>query len=173
MKNKIILVSTILFFCFCFIILFKGLSNSNIYTPNKLLDKSLVDFQSKDLFSKKEISSDEIFSDHNFYILNIWASWCLPCRDEHALLMQINKNASIKLIGLNYKDNSINAKKFINELGNPYSVIITDLDGTISIELGAYGVPETFIINKNKKIIKKFIGPLDDKLINEINFILK
>ena len=74
---------------------------------------------------------------------------------------------------LNYKDNPINAKKFINLFGNPYSIIVTDFDGTISIELGAYGVPETIIINKEKKIIKKFIGPLNNKSLKEINLILK
>jgi cytochrome c biogenesis protein CcmG/thiol:disulfide interchange protein DsbE len=87
--------------------------------------------------------------------------------------MQLSKNSSVKLIGLNYKDNPKNAKKFIDILGNPYSMIIIDENGTISIELGAYGVPETYIINKDKKIIKKFIGPLSEESIEEINLILK
>ena len=67
--------------------------------------------------------------------------------------MQLSKNQSIKLIGLNYRDNFNNAKKFINEFGNPYSQIIIDKDGSISVEFGAYGVPETFIIDKDKKIV--------------------
>ena len=77
------------------------------------------------------------------------------------------------IVGLNYKDKSINAKKFLNELGNPYSTILLDTDGTISIELGAYGVPETFLINNEKKIIKKIIGPINEQLINEINLMIK
>ena len=87
--------------------------------------------------------------------------------------MQLSKNKSLKLIGLNYRDNEKNAKKFINKFGNPYSNIFSDRDGTIAIELGAYGVPETIIIDRNKKILKKFIGALDDKSIKEINLIIK
>ena len=87
--------------------------------------------------------------------------------------MRLSENQSIKLVGLNYKDNLDNAKKFINELGNPYSQIIVDKDGTLSVEFGAYGVPETFIINKDKEIIKKFIGPINKKIMEEINLIIK
>ena len=87
--------------------------------------------------------------------------------------MNLSKNPSVEIIGLNYKDNIFNAKKFIKEMGNPYSEILLDEDGIISIELGAYGVPETFIINEDKIIIKKFIGPLSDKSMKEIKSILK
>jgi cytochrome c biogenesis protein CcmG/thiol:disulfide interchange protein DsbE len=138
-----------------------------------LSQKTLVSFESKDLYSEITIQSDKIFAGEEYYILNIWASWCLPCRDEHLILMKLRNNSSIKLIGLNYKDDPNNAKKFIDELGNPYSMIITDKKGTIAIDLGAYGVPETFIINKNRKIIKKFIGSLNQKSLNEIKLILK
>ena len=87
--------------------------------------------------------------------------------------MGLSKNQSIKLIGLNYKDNLNNAKNFINEFGNPYSQIIIDNDGTLSVEFGAYGVPETFIIDKNKKIIKRFVGPINQKIVEEIRLIIK
>ena len=71
--------------------------------------------------------------------------------------MQLNENHSVKLIGLNYRDSFNNAKKFIDEFGNPYSRILIDKDGTLGVEFGAFGVPETFLIDRNKKIIKKFI----------------
>ena len=87
--------------------------------------------------------------------------------------MKLSKNQSIKLIGLNYRDNLNNAKNFIKEFGNPYSQIIIDSDGTLSVEFGAYGVPETFIIDKNKKIIKKFIGPINKDIVQEIKLIIK
>ena len=87
--------------------------------------------------------------------------------------MQLSKNQSIKLIGLNYRDNLNNAKKFINELGNPYDKILIDKDGTLGVEFGAYGVPETFLIDKNKKIIKKFVGPIDKKIVKEIKLFIK
>ena len=172
-KNKIILSVLLLFFTFCFIVLFKGLNNSNIYVPKEKTEKILKSFTSKDLYSENKISSDQIFVDSKFYAINIWSSWCAPCRAEHPRLMQLSKNKSLKLIGLNYKDNPKNAKKFINEFGNPYFMIITDKNGIISIDLGAIGVPETFIINKDKKIIKKIIGPLTKELVEEINLILK
>ena len=173
MKNKIPISLIIFFFIFCFIVLFKGLNNSNIYVPKLKSEKILINFKSKELFSEIEISSDQLFIDSDFYILNIWSSWCLPCRDEHKFLMQLSKNSSLMIVGLNYKDKPINAKKFLNELGNPYSTILLDTDGTISIELGAYGVPETFLINDEKKIIKKIIGPINEQLINEINLMIK
>jgi|TARA_B110000881_G_C18526807_1_gene490718 cytochrome c biogenesis protein CcmG/thiol:disulfide interchange protein DsbE len=173
MKNKTILILVLLFFVFCFIIFFKGLKTSNVYIPKTIPNKDLPVFDSKDLFSRNQISSDQIFINNEFYVLNIWASWCLPCKNEHHLLMQLSKNKSIKLIGLNYKDKNKNAKKFIEKLGNPYSVIITDEDGTISIGLGAYGIPETYIIDKNKKIIKKIIGPLNNKLLREVSLIVR
>jgi len=87
--------------------------------------------------------------------------------------MQLSSNPSVRIIGLNYKDELTNAKKFINEMGNPYSEILIDNDGTISIELGAYGIPETFIIDKNKIILKKFVGPINDQSLKEIESLLK
>jgi cytochrome c biogenesis protein CcmG/thiol:disulfide interchange protein DsbE len=87
--------------------------------------------------------------------------------------MGLSKNQSVKLIGLNYRYNVNNAKNFINEFGNPYSQIIIDNDGTLSVEFGAYGVPETFIIGKDKRIIKKFIGPINKEIVEEIKLIIK
>ena len=173
MKNKIFLFIIILFFIFCFIIFYKGLNNSNIYTPKLNNNKDLPIFIARDFYLETEVNSEKIFLDNNFYILNIWASWCVPCRKEHPILMELSRNKSIKLIGLNYRDNLNNAKKFIDELGNPYSQILIDEKGTLAVEFGAYGVPETFIIDKNKKIIKKFIGPLNQKLLKEIKLFLK
>ena len=172
-KTKIIFSALLLFFAFCFIVLFKGLNNSNIYVPKEKTEKILKSFTSKDLYLENKISSDQIFVDSEFYAINIWSSWCAPCREEHPKLMELSKNKSLKLIGLNYKDNPKNAKKFINEFGNPYFMIITDKNGIISIDLGAIGVPETFIINKDKKIIKRFLGSLNEKSLEEINLIIK
>ena len=173
MKNKILIISLILFLSFCFLVLFKSLQNSNIYVPEKKQDKQLSEFVSEDLFNKKKITSQELFQGSEYYVLNIWASWCAPCRKEHPQLMKLANNSSIKLIGLNYKDDPKKAKDFLNKLGNPFSVIITDKTGIISIEFGGYGIPETFLINKDKKIIKSFIGELNDESIKKINSIAK
>ena len=90
----------------------------------------------------------------------------LPCRDEHSFLLRLRENVDI--IGLNYKDKIVNAKKFLNEFKNPYKLILSDPDGFIAIEWGAYGVPETFLISNNKKIVKKYIGPLNENSLLEI-----
>ena len=82
--------------------------------------------------------------------------------------MYLSNLENLTIVGLNYKDKPINAKQFINDLGNPYSKILTDPDGTISIQLGAYGVPETFLINQESKILKKYIGELTNEQILEI-----
>ena len=87
--------------------------------------------------------------------------------------MYLSNNKLVELIGINYKDNINNAKNFINEFGNPYSQIIIDGDGTLSVEFGAYGVPETFIVDRNKRIIKKFIGPINKEIVKEIELIIK
>ena len=173
MKNKITLFTIIIFLGFCFVIFYKGLNNSNTYVPKIKNKKHIPVFEAKDLDSNIYLSSEKIFEEKIFYIINIWASWCAPCKAEHPLLMQLSKNQSVKLIGLNYKDNLNNAKKFINELGNPYSRILIDQDGALSIEFGAYGVPETFLIDKNKNIIKKFLGPINQDIVDEIKLISK
>jgi len=84
-----------------------------------------------------------------------------------------SKTVLFNLLGINYKDNISNAQSFLNELGNPYSEILSDKNGVTSIELGAYGVPETFIVNKEKKIIKKIIGPINNENFNEILELIK
>ena len=171
MRNKIIYFFLVIFFVFVFIIFYKGLSNSSKYVPKTDI-KNIPEFTTKSFFEKKSLNSKDIFHPNNFYLLNIWASWCVPCVDEHPLLINLSKNKKIKIIGLNYKDNFNNAEKFINKLGNPYSKILLDRDGTKAIEWGAFGVPETFLIHRNK-IIKRYIGPLDLKSINEIENYIK
>jgi len=173
MKNKFSLFIIIIVLSFCFVIFYKGLNNSNTYVPEIKDKKNIPIFEAKDFNSSAHLNSEKIFEEDTFYIVNIWASWCVPCRTEHPLLMELSKNQAVKLIGLNYRDSPNNAKKFINEFGNPYSQIIVDSEGTLSIEFGAYGVPETFIIDKNKKIVRKFIGPINKETVEEIKMIIK
>jgi cytochrome c biogenesis protein CcmG/thiol:disulfide interchange protein DsbE len=171
MKNKIVSFSVCIFFIFTFVIFYRGLNNRNVYEPT-INEKNIPKFFAETFFKKELLQSEDIFNQNKFYLLNIWASWCVPCRDEHMLLMNLSKNKKIEIIGLNYKDNFDNAEKFIYELGNPYSKILLDRNGTKAIEWGAFGVPETFLIYKNR-IIKKYIGPLNTKLINEIENYIK
>jgi len=173
MKNRFNLFVIIVFLFFCFIIFYKGLNNSNTYSPKISENIYIPTFVAKDFNSNTYFNSEKIFEEPIFYIVNIWASWCVPCRTEHPLLMELSKNQSIKLIGLNYRDNLSNAKNFINTFGNPYHQILIDKNGILSVEFGAYGVPETFIINKNKKIIKSFSGPINQKIVEEIKLIIE
>ena len=172
MKIKIFPTFLIISLLTIFIIFYKGLQNPNIYTPNTNIEKNIPIFETKIFDSEDTVNSKNFFLDNKFYLLNIWASWCVPCRNEHSFLISLSKKRDIEIIGLNYKDNIKNAKNFIRELGNPYSVIFLDLDGTISIEWGAYGVPETFLIY-DKKIIKKIIGPINDDSFAEIEKMIK
>ena len=172
MKIKIFPAFLVISLLIIFIIFYKGLQNPNIYTPNTSIEKNIPIFETKIFDSEDTVNSKNFFLDNKFYLLNIWASWCVPCRNEHSFLISLSKKRDIEIIGLNYKDNIKNAKNFIRELGNPYSVIFLDLDGTISIEWGAYGVPETFLIY-DKKIIKKIIGPINDDSFAEIEKMIK
>jgi len=171
MKNRIVYLFLFIFFILIFVIFYRGLNNSNVYNPNVNI-KLIPEFTSYTLFKKQSLNSKNIFNKNKFYLLNIWASWCVPCRDEHSLLISLGESKKIEIIGLNYKDNLENAEKFINELGNPYSIILLDKDGTKSIEWGAFGVPETFLIYENK-IIKRYIGPLNLELVDEIKNYIK
>ena len=173
MKYKINLIIIFIFLIFCFIIFYKGLDKPNTYAPKNNTEKNLPIFKAKDFSLNTYINSENIFKEENYYIVNIWASWCVPCKKEHPLLMELSNDQSIKLIGLNYRDNFNNAKKFIDDFGNPYSRILIDKDGTLGVEFGAYGVPETFLIDKNKDIIKKFAGPINQGIVNEIKLIIK
>tara|TARA_Y100000992_G_scaffold279509_1_gene225795 strand:- start:87 stop:611 length:525 start_codon:yes stop_codon:yes gene_type:complete len=169
MFKNIKLISIVLFTLFSFFILLKGLDKSNIYSPE--IKESNVDFnfKAKYLFSEEEVFINELLNNEGMSLINIWASWCLPCRDEHAYLLNLNSLDKLSIIGINYKDDEKNAKQFLSELGNPYTNIITDPKGINSIEFGAFGVPETYLIdNKSKLIIQKFIGPLDDKAFAKI-----
>ena len=172
MKSKFIPLILILIFLIIFLIFYKGLQNPNIYTPKNVIQKDIPFFKVKIFDTNNQINSKEIFKSNKFYLMNIWASWCIPCRDEHPFLMNISNQKNIEIVGLNYKDDHEKAKIFLNELDNPYKIIFSDRNGTIAIEWGAYGVPETFLIF-DKKIIKKFIGPLDDSSLAEIKGLIK
>ena len=172
MKSKIIVISLILFFSITFVIFLKGLKNPNLYTPISNQGQEVPLFELKSLEDNTKIISEKIFRGNKYYLMNIWASWCIPCRDEHKFLMELKKDKKIELIGFNYKDNFKNATNFLKDLGNPYNIIVSDRDGIASINWGAYGVPESFLIHENK-IIKRFIGPINYENLLEIKKIIR
>jgi cytochrome c biogenesis protein CcmG, thiol:disulfide interchange protein DsbE len=93
-------------------------------------------------------------------VVNVWASWCGPCRQEHPMLIALAKNPSVRVVGINYKDNPENARRFLGALGNPFVAVGVDPSGRTAIDWGVYGVPETFIVGPDGTIRHKHIGPL-------------
>ncbi len=101
-------------------------------------------------------------------VLNVWASWCVPCRDEAALLMSLSSDKRIRLVGINYKDQPDNARRFLGRFGNPFSASGADANGRAAIEWGVYGVPETFIVGRDGKIAYKLVGPLTPENLERV-----
>ena len=157
----IIIVVVCIFFFF-------SLNNDTTKLSSPLVGKEVPEFSVDRLFSNEKMTNKDLISDKPI-VLNIWSSWCIPCRAEHDVLMVLSELYDVDIYGLNYKDNEIEAKKFIEGLGNPFEKIGVDTSGRSAINLGVYGVPETFII-KNGIIIYKHIGPihmneLDEKIL--------
>ncbi len=101
-------------------------------------------------------------------VLNIWASWCVPCHDEAPLLVQLARDSRIRLVGINYKDQADNARRFLGRYGNPFVASGADVSGRAAIEWGVYGVPETFIIGRDGKVAYKLVGPVTPENIEQI-----
>lgn len=100
-------------------------------------------------------------------VVNVFASWCVPCRDEHPLLTELRQQTGVRLYGINQKDAPENARAFLAELGNPYDRIGADSDGRVSIDWGVYGVPETFVVDADGIIVFKHVGPLSPASIRD------
>ena len=101
-------------------------------------------------------------------IVNVWASWCVPCHDEAPLLTELGKDKRLQLVGINYKDVADNARRFLGRYGNPFSVVGVDGNGRASIEWGVYGVPETFIVGRDGTIVYKLVGPITSDNIDRV-----
>jgi cytochrome c biogenesis protein CcmG/thiol:disulfide interchange protein DsbE len=93
-------------------------------------------------------------------VLNVWASWCVPCHDEAPLLVRLAADKRIRVVGMNYKDEADNARRFLGRYGNPFTASGADTNGRAAIEWGVYGVPETFVIGRDGKIAYKLVGPI-------------
>ena len=101
-------------------------------------------------------------------VVNVWASWCVPCHDESPLLTELGKDSRLQVIGINYKDSPENARRFLGRYGNPFGMIGVDGNGRAAIEWGVYGVPETFIVGREGKIVYKLVGPITPDNLNRV-----
>jgi cytochrome c biogenesis protein CcmG/thiol:disulfide interchange protein DsbE len=101
-----------------------------------------------------------VLADGNVSVVNFWASWCVPCAEEHALLMALKEQTGVPIYGVNYKDQPAAARRFIGRYGNPFKAVGTDDNGRSAIEWGVYGMPETFVVNGKGEIVFKHVGPI-------------
>ena len=166
---KLITVSLLVFILGIF---YLSLNRSSNYDTKFLVGNKIADIELRSLQSEKFFTNDD-FKNNNYTLINFWASWCAPCRVEHPNLMILSKYQHVKILGINFKDKKINALKFLAELGNPYDYLAKDNNGKQSVNFGIYGIPESILIDNKFNILKKIIGPLNEKDIKDIKEIIK
>ena len=162
----VVLIPVILFAGLA-LLFWKGLSGKPSEIPSALIDKPVPDFVLEAIpglnvpgFATPDLKNGKVS------VVNVWASWCVPCRMEHPLLTELAKRPDITLYGLNYKDAPENALRFLGTLGQPFAAVGADHAGRTAVDFGVYGVPETFVIDGQGIIRYKHIGPLTEDAIN-------
>ncbi len=152
-----------------------GLDRDPGLLPSVLLDKAAPAFDTERLYPEKQtrvdsaagmISSEALKGE--VWVLNIWASWCEACIGEHPLVKKLAEETDALVVGLNYKDTDTDARKWLQRFGNPYALVAVDQSGSIGIDYGVYGVPETFIVDRQGVIRYKHIGPIDAQVLDDI-----
>ncbi len=160
------------FFLFSFLVMFfvKSLFLNPSNIPSSLIGKSLPKFPIISLYGQGEhkiFMLNEVFNNnHSWFLINVWASWCESCLEEQRFLLELSKH-NIVIHGLNYKDSISAARNWLNEWGNPYRFNGFDDLGKVALELGVYGTPETFLVDKKGIIRYRFAGTLDDSIWNQ------
>jgi len=140
--------------------------------PSNLLNKNAPKFETESLFNNEKFFSDKEFGNQPT-IVNFFATWCKPCRDEHIYIKKFENEKKIKVIGINYKDDPEKAIQWLKKFGNPYSNVAIDKNGKIAIDWGVYGIPETFLINSNGTIQYRHIGPITKSIYKKINLMVE
>jgi cytochrome c biogenesis protein CcmG/thiol:disulfide interchange protein DsbE len=136
-----------------------GLTRDPREVPSPLIGKAAPAFTAPRLQAPEQAFSGKDMLG-KVWLFNVWASWCVACREEHPVLMEFAKTKTVPLIGLDYKDKAVDGLKWLARFGDPYDLSVTDQDGRIGINFGVYGVPETFLIDKQGVIRYKHIGPV-------------
>ena len=172
MLNKIIKSSIILLILFIIGVFFVGLNKNSTYDTKNLVGQKISKIQLEHFTDNRIITEDDL-KKNNFTLINFWASWCGPCRIEHPMLLKLNEEKNLELLGVNFKDKKNNALEFLKDLGDPYDDLARDELGKHSINFGIYGIPESILINKDLVIIKKFIGPISQNDYNYIKNIVR
>ena len=165
--QKTIKIITALIIIFILVVFYLSLNKSTNYNTENLVGNKLTKIKLES-FEDNDYFTNETFKKNNFTLINFWASWCAPCRVEHPLLMELSRQKNLKILGVNFKDKKNSASIFLENLGNPYHYLAKDEQGKQSVNFGIYGIPESILIDKEFTIIKKFVGPLNIKDLNEI-----
>jgi cytochrome c biogenesis protein CcmG/thiol:disulfide interchange protein DsbE len=145
-----------------------SLNRDPSYIPSVLINKPAPDFALPPVAGLQAPGFDTDSLKGHVTIVNVFASWCVPCRDESAVLMAVRDQVGVPIYGINQKDQPDNAKAFLAELGDPYAAIGADSNGRASIDWGVYGVPETFIVNAQGVITQKIVGPLNAQNVEAV-----
>ena len=173
MKKKLLIIPALLFLLILltfFYLLIIERNPSEI--PSNLLDKNVPKFETESLLKKERFISSKEFG-NEIILVNFFATWCLPCRDEHIYIKRFSNEKGIRVIGINYKDNPKKAIQWLKNLGNPYSNVLIDKNGRIAIDWGVYGIPETFVISSKGIIKYRHVGPVTKKIYKKINLLIK
>ncbi len=157
----------LLLFAIIAIFLWRGLSIDPRTIPSVLIDKPAPSFQLPTLEASQQALSNDDLTGH-LSIINVWATWCLSCKDEHAILMQMAQNPKLTVFGIAYKDKPELVTQWLNQYGNPYQKVGLDELGKISIDWGVYGTPETYVIDEQGMIRYKHIGALTPEIWQQI-----
>ena len=140
--------------------------------PSNLINKEVPNFKTNDLLKNENFISSEEFG-NEIILVNFFATWCKPCRDEHNFIQRFADEKRVRIIGINYKDNSDKTIEWLKNLGNPYSNVPIDKDGRIAIDWGVYGIPETFVVNSEGIIKYRHVGQITKKVYKKINLLIK
>jgi len=136
-----------------------GLGKDPSKLPSPLVGKPAPSFQLAQVIDGQATFSPEQMKGQ-VWMMNVWASWCVSCRQEHPLFVELSARGDVPIYGLNYKDDPNDARKWLAQLGDPYTVSVSDISGDVGIDYGVYGVPETFVIDKEGVIRHKHVGPV-------------
>ena len=173
MKQKLLKIPFILFFLILFVFFYLLIIERNpLEIPSVLIGKKAPDFETKSLLTNENFISNKEFK-NEIVLVNFFATWCKPCRDEHVYIKKISDEKKAKIIGINYKDNPDKAIQWLAAVGNPYSSIAIDRKGKVAIDWGVYGIPETFIINAKGIIKYRQVGPINEKIYKKIKLIIE
>ena len=163
--NRITHYLPLIFFIFLIIGLFTFLDNEESDLRSVLLDKDFPDFSLSKLENQEIVTKNDLVELPS--LLNVWATWCIACRVEHPFLMRLRNESTINIYGLNYKDDRSKAINLLDQIGDPYEFSIFDHEGVLAIDLGVYGAPETFLIDKSGIIRVRHVGVLTPEVWEE------